>query len=169
MRDYQDIFWQTIDNQLVYPSKSNLVAATIARMNGVSGKTIMFDDSETLWNVNTLRKTFDLVKISAKADSFLVSDKDYPHLTLKIVEIGYEKNHPRNPNPAAGDAKRYYVTLNDKKIGQLLNSKKSATKVAQGILKNMIAKEKAKVAEAEAKIVADRLRLYQANPKYGKF
>ena len=169
MRDYQDIFWQTIDNQLVYPSKSNLVAATIARMAGVSGDTIFIDDLSPSWGIDGILALYGSTKVITKLDTSLVSDKDYPHLTLKIVEIGYDKNHPRNPNPAAGNVQCYDITLDGKKIGQTLNGRRSATKVAQGILKMMIAKEKAEVAKVEAEIVADRLRAYQNNPKYGKF
>lgn len=95
----------------------------------------------------------------------LVAAEGYPHLDLRVNNIGYNKHHPLNPNPQAGSVSRYVITRHGKTIGTTYTRRKLAVAAANRILKASVAAEVAEIKNQEN----ERMSLYAANPVYGKF
>ena len=90
-------------------------------------------------------------------------DPDFPECTVyaSIVRIG--KRDPRNPNPAAGAVRRFYITRDG--YQEPVKNKTTAITKARIVHERLVAEAKAKIAE-EAWRNKEHL---QALPAYGEF
>ncbi len=83
-------------------------------------------------------------------------DRDHPECTVCASLVRMDKRDPRNPNPAAGTFREFYVTHKDKQ--ERVKNKTMALMKAEILHKRLVAEKLARIAEEQRLIRVERDR-----------
>jgi hypothetical protein len=104
-------------------------------------------------------------------------DPEFPECTVYASIDRMDKRDPRNPNPAAGTVRRFYVTRDG--YQELVRNKTTAIAKAKTMHERLVAEAKAKIAEEKRQLAIRQAEIFeearrnhehlQALPAYGGF